>query len=147
MLNSVILIGRVCADIELKMTQSGISVTSFNLAVERPKYGEAEKVTDFIRITAWRGTADYLGKYASKGRLIAVNGALQVRKYVAQDGTNKQSVEVLADNVQILEWPDRDGGGQQQAAPRQQGNQQRPAQGRKSAPADDDDMSDPFAED
>lgn len=100
MLNRVILMGRLVADPELKTTQSGISVTSFRIAVERSyaKAGE-ERQADFINIVCWRNTAEFVCKYFPKGSLIALEGQLQTRTYQDKDGTNRYVVEVLADKV------------------------------------------------
>ena len=100
MLNRVILMGRLVADPELKTTQSGISVTSFRIAVERSyaKAGE-ERQTDFINVVCWRNTAEFVCKYFPKGSLIALEGQLQSRTYQDKDGTTRYMVEVLADKV------------------------------------------------
>lgn len=115
MLNKVILIGRLVADPEIKWTPSGIPVTSMTLAVDRPMSSEArqagqEKQADFIDLSAWRQTAEYASNYLSKGRLVAVEGRLQIRQYVAQDGTHRRAAEVIVDRLQSLERP-RDGQG------------------------------------
>ena len=100
MLNRVILMGRLVVDPELKTTPSGISVTSFRIAVERSyaKAGE-ERQTDFINIVCWRNTAEFVCKYFPKGSLIALEGQLQTRSYQDKDGTTRYMVEVLADKV------------------------------------------------
>lgn len=100
MLNRVILMGRLVADPELKTTASGISVTSFRIAVDRNyvKNGE-ERKADFIDIVCWRSNAEFVCRYFSKGSLIAVEGQLQTRTYQAKDGTNRYVVEVVADNL------------------------------------------------
>lgn len=100
MLNRVILMGRIVADPELKTTGTGISVTSFRIAVERSyvKSGE-ERKADFIDVVCWRNTAEFVCRYFGKGSLIAVEGQLQSRTYQAKDGTNRYVVEVVADNV------------------------------------------------
>lgn len=100
MLNRVILMGRLVADPELKTTPSGISVTSFRIAVDRSyaKAGE-ERQTDFINIVCWRNTAEFVCKYFPKGSLMALEGQLQTRTYQDKDGTTRYIVEVLADNV------------------------------------------------
>lgn len=100
MLNRVILMGRIVADPELKTTGSGISVTSFRIAVDRSyvKQGE-ERKADFFDIVCWRSTAEFVCRYFGKGSLIAVEGQLQSRTYQAKDGTNRYVVEVVADNV------------------------------------------------
>ncbi len=98
MLNRVILMGRLVADPELKTTDTGISVTSFRIAVERTyvKSGE-ERKADFIDIVCWRNTAEFVCRYFNKGSLIAIDGKLQSRTYQAKDGTNRYAVEVVAD--------------------------------------------------
>lgn len=100
MLNRVILMGRFVADPELKTTPSGISVTSFRIAVERSyaKAGE-ERQADFINVVCWRNTAEFVCKYFPKGSLIALEGQLQTRSYQDKDGTTRYMVEVLADKV------------------------------------------------
>lgn len=117
MLNRVILIGRLATDPELKYTPSGIAVTQFRLAVDRPMSSEArqsgqEKQADFISIVAWRQSAEFAANYLGKGRLVAVEGRLQVREYVTQDGQKRRDVEVVSDNLKSLERPkDGEGGG------------------------------------
>ena len=100
MLNRVVLMGRLVSDPELKTTASGISVTSFRIAVDRGyvKQGE-ERKADFIDIVCWRQTAEFVCRYFGKGAMIAVDGQLQSRTYQAKDGTNRYVVEVVADNV------------------------------------------------
>ena len=100
MLNRVILMGRLVADPELKTTGSGISVTSFRIAVDRSyvKQGE-ERKADFIDIVCWRQTAEFVCRYFGKGSMIAVEGQLQTRTYQAKDGSNRYVTEVVADNV------------------------------------------------
>lgn len=116
MLNRVILIGRLVADPEAKYTPSGIAVTQFRIAVDRPLSAEAraqgqEKQADFIDIVAWRQNAEFAANYLSKGRLVAVEGKLQIREYVSQDGQRRKSAEIVADNLKGLDRPkDQEGG-------------------------------------
>lgn len=110
MLNRVILIGRLANDPELKYTPSGIAVTQFRLAVNRPisneaKQGGQEAQADFISIVAWRQSAEFAANYLGKGRLVAIEGRLQVREYVTQDGQKRRDVEVVSDNLKSLERP------------------------------------------
>ncbi len=100
MLNRVILMGRLVADPELKTTTSGISVTSFRIAVDRSyvKQG-AERQADFFDIVAWRSTAEFVCRNFSKGSLIAVDGQLQSRQYQTREGQNRTAIEVVADQV------------------------------------------------
>lgn len=99
MLNQVNLCGRLIANPELKTTPNGVSVTSFTLAVERDYSNGQERETDFINIVAWRGTAEFASKYFTKGKMMIVNGYLQVRKYQTQNGENRYVTEVIADKV------------------------------------------------
>ena len=100
MINRVILMGRLVADPELKTTTSGISVTSFRIAVDRSyvKAGE-QRQADFFDIVAWRSSAEFVCRNFSKGSLIAVDGQLQSRNYQTKDGQNRTAIEVVADNV------------------------------------------------
>ena len=100
MLNRVILMGRLTADPELKQTPNGISVTSFSLAVDRNFAGKgAERQTDFINCVAWRQTAEFISRYFAKGRMMAVEGSLEVRNYVDKNENKRQAVEVVVDQA------------------------------------------------
>ena len=100
MLNRVILMGRLTADPELKQTPNGISVTSFSLAVDRNFTSRgAERQTDFINCVAWRQTAEFISRYFAKGRMMAVEGSLQVRNYVDKNENKRQAVEVVVDQA------------------------------------------------
>lgn len=113
MLNRVILIGRLTRDPELRYVPSGQPVASFSLAVDRPFTNQAgERETDFIDIVAWRKLADQVSQHLSKGRLVAVEGRLQIRSWEAQDGQKRKAAEVVADAVRFL---DRKGGQTQTA--------------------------------
>lgn len=110
MLNKVILMGRLTREPELRHTAAGIPVASFALAVERDYKSGDERETDFINITAWRGTAEFVSKWFSKGQLVAVSGRLQVRSYKDRDGNSRTATEVVADEVFFAEKK-RDGNG------------------------------------
>ena len=100
MLNNVIIMGRLTRDPELRRTQGGTAVTSFTLAVDRDfKSQSGEKETDFIDVVAWRNTGEFAAKYLAKGRMVAVEGRIQVRDWQDKDGNRRKSVEVVADNV------------------------------------------------
>lgn len=103
MFNLAVLTGRLTADPELKTTQSGVSVCSFSIAVERKYKSGEDKQTDFIGIVAWRQTAEFVSKYFKKGNMIGIEGTIQTRKYVDQEGRNRTAFEVLANNVQFVE--------------------------------------------
>lgn len=113
-MNKVILIGRLTRDPELKFTAgSGIAVATFTLAVDRNYTSQSgQRETDFIPIVCWRKLAETVANNLSKGRLVAVSGSIQTRKYTAQDGTNRYITEVIADTVQFLDRP-KDGGSTQ----------------------------------
>ena len=92
--------GRLVAEPELKTTGSGISVSSFSVAVDRNYVKQGtERQTDFINVGAWRQTAEFVCKYFAKGQLIALEGSLQTRSYQDRDGHNRYVTEVVADNV------------------------------------------------
>lgn len=97
MVNHMILQGRLCADPELRTTQSGVSVCSFRLAWSE-KYKEAETKL-FIACTAWRGTGDMVSKYFTKGQEILAEGKLSTRDWEDRDGNKHQSIEMTVDRV------------------------------------------------
>lgn len=104
MYNRVILIGRLTADPEMKTTPQGTSVSSFSIAVDRPYGGKGQdRVTDFINIVAWRQNAEFISKYFSKGRLIGIEGSIQVRNYEDKTGAKRTAVEVLCDRAFFTE--------------------------------------------
>jgi len=106
MLNRIILIGRLVADPELRYTPSGVPVASLRIAVDRPFGGQSgERQTDFINIVAWRQQAEFAANYLTKGRLIAVDGRLQIRQWTTQDGQRRQTAEVVGERVQGLDRP------------------------------------------
>ena len=100
MLNIVALMGRLVYDPELKTTQNGTNVCSFRIAVDRSftRQGE-ERKADFIDVTAWRQTAEFVSKYFQKGSMIAIEGSLQTRQYQDKNGNNRTATEVLASQV------------------------------------------------
>ena len=100
MINNAVIMGRLTKDPELRTTASGVSVTSFCVAVDRSyvKPGE-ERQADFINVVAWRSTADFVTRYFSKGSMIAVQGSIQPRSYEDRDGNKRTAVEVVADSV------------------------------------------------
>lgn len=104
MLNRIILIGRLTRDPELRYTPSGVPVASFTVAVDRPFTNQqGERETDFIDVVVWRKLADLCGQYLAKGRLVALEGRLQVRSYETQEGQRRRVAEVVADNVKFLD--------------------------------------------
>lgn len=104
MLNRIILIGRLTRDPELRYVPSGQPVASFTLAVDRPFVNQqGERGTDFIDIVAWRRLAEQVTQHLNKGRLVAVEGRLQIRSYETQDGQKRKVAEVVADAVRFLD--------------------------------------------
>lgn len=102
-LNKVILAGRLTAKPELKSTPSGVSVTTFSLAVDRRVAKDAEKKTDFINCVAWRGTAEFITRYFDKGSAICIIGNIQTRSWQDQNGGKRYATEVIADEASFVE--------------------------------------------
>ena len=98
-MNNICITGRLTQAPEIKKTTSGVSVCSVSIAVDRDYKVNGEKATDFIPCVFWRGTAEFVGKYFSKGDMIAVVGSLESRKYKDKDGNNRTIWEVIADKV------------------------------------------------
>lgn len=103
MLNRVVLIGRLTKDPELRYTPSGVAVTMFTLAVDRPFETNGKKEADFISIVTWRQLAEACANYLKKGRLTAIEGRIQTRNYDNNEGKRVYVTEVVADNVRFLE--------------------------------------------
>ena len=101
--NKVILMGRLTADPEAKQTQSGISVTSFTLAVDRKVKTGEDKQCDFINVVAWRQTADFICRYFRKGQAMLVCGELQTRSWQDNNGNKRNATEVVASEVSFCE--------------------------------------------
>lgn len=97
--------GRLVRDPELCHTQSGIPVTSFTIACDRDFKDKAtgENVTDFIDIVAWRGTAELVSKYLARGRLVVIDGRLQLRDWTDRDGNKRRSAEILASSISFAD--------------------------------------------
>lgn len=98
MLNVVVIMGRLTSQPELKTTQSGVSVTSFTVAVNR-QYSKGEQQTDFIPCVAWRNNADFITKHFGKGQMIAIKGNLQQRSYQDKNGNNRTTFEVVVESA------------------------------------------------
>lgn len=96
MLNKVIIMGRLTADPELRQTPSGISTCRFSVAVDRGYKSKdtGERQTDFIRVTAWRQTAEFVSRYFSKGKMIIVEGSLRNNDYTDANGVKHYSMDV-----------------------------------------------------
>lgn len=113
MLNRAIMMGRLCADLELKHTQTQVAVCSFRIAVDRDYSKNGEKETDFFDVVAWRATAEFICKYFTKGRMIVVDGRMQTRSWTDKEGNKRVTTELVADNAYFGDSKrDADNGGQ-----------------------------------
>lgn len=100
MLNDVVLQGRLTRTPEMKATASGISCATFTLACEQDhKNPNGERDTDFFDVVAWRGAADFVQRYFSKGQLVIVKGRLQTRQWTGEDGSKRKTVQIVAESV------------------------------------------------
>ena len=148
MLNHITLMGRLVRDPELRRTGSGVAVASFRIAVDRdyaPKDG-GERKADFIDCVAWRQTGEFISKYFAKGRMIVVDGRLEMRDWTDKEGNKRISAEVNVDNAYFGDSRrDGDGGNFAPAAP-SYGSYSAPASSPASdfAMLDDDDAQLPF---
>ena len=102
-LNKVILGGRLTADPELKQTQSGVSVCSFTIAVNRKFQKDGQQETDFINCQAWRQTAEFISRFFNKGSSICVVGAIQTRSWEDQSGQKRYATEVVVDEAGFVD--------------------------------------------
>ena len=138
MFNKAILVGRLCNDPELRYTPSGVAVANFRLAVDRQFTNpQGERETDFIDIVAWRQDAEFAANYLTKGRLVLIDGRIQVRNWTTQDGQRRRNVEVVADRVRGLDRP-REGQAGAGAGAATEGEA-------PEAPVDDERAPDPWA--
>nr|WP_234118386.1 single-stranded DNA-binding protein [Clostridium hydrogenum] len=104
-MNKVVLIGRLTKDPELKFTPgNGTAVTSLTLAVDRRFKRDGQQEADFIPVVVWGKQAESTANYMSKGKLMGVSGRIQTRTYDAKDGTKRYVTEIVAEEVQFLEW-------------------------------------------
>ena len=98
-MNSVTMIGRLCADPELRRTQNGTACCSFTLAVKRPK---VKDITDFHNCVVWQQGAEYLSQYGHKGDLVGVTGYLTTREWTDKEGNKRKATEVTCDSVELI---------------------------------------------
>lgn len=101
-MNKCFIVGNLTRDPDSRVTSSGISVTSFTVAVNRRRRAEGQPEADFFRVTAWRQLGENCQKYLSKGRKVAVTGAVSVSTYQGNDGATRASLELTADDVEFL---------------------------------------------
>jgi len=133
-LNKIIIIGRLTRDPELRTTSTGKDVVEFSIAVNKRIKPQEGPDADFFRVKAWGQTASYVNEYIGRGRLVAVDGRLESRKYTDKEGKNREIVEIVADNVNGLDRPRED------AEPRQESKAKaRPPQGEEYDPFADED--------
>lgn len=118
-LNKVILIGRLTHDPELRYTPNGQPVANFSLAVDRKLSKNDE--TDFIPVVAWRRLAEICNEFLHKGKLVAIEGRLQVRSYEDKEGRRQRAFEVVADEMQMLDRSTPGGGGGERSGERSYG--------------------------
>ena len=111
MLNRVILMGRITQDLEVRQTPSGNAVLRFNVAVDRPVRQGAERQTDFITCTAWGQRAEFINRYFSKGRMIALEGQIRTGSYDDKNGVKHYTTEVNVDSVSFTGEPKQQGAG------------------------------------
>lgn len=116
-MNSIVIMGRITKDVELKATASGINYCNFSVAVDRPYRKDQEKITDFFSVTAWRGQAELISKYFAKGSRILIRGQMQSRSFDDQNGQKKTVWDLVAEEVRFV---DSKADSQQQAAPAQE---------------------------
>lgn len=101
-MNKVIMSGRLCADPECGTTQSGINYANIRIAVDRIAK-EKNQTADFFACTAWRQTADFIGKFFTKGRKVLIEGSLQNSEYTAQDGSKKSKTTIIIDRAEFAD--------------------------------------------
>ncbi len=106
-MNKVFLIGNLSTDVDKKETASGVPYCRFSIAVNR-RFAKTNEETDFFNIICWRGLAESCANNLAKGKKVAIVGSIQINKYQAQDGTNRQTIDIQADDVEFLS--PRDGG-------------------------------------
>lgn len=126
-MNKVIIIGNLARDPEAFTTQSGISRSTFTVAVQRRFAGaDGHREADFLTVVAWRQTADFCNKYLTKGRKVAVEGSIQTRSYDAQDGSKRYVTEIIADSVEAMGSANNEQGhAEEHSAPPERNEQQR----------------------
>jgi len=136
-MNRIVIIGNLTKDPEAFTTQSGISRSTFTVAVQRKyKNQDGKYDADFLTVVAWRQTADFCNKYLSKGRKVAVEGSVQTRSYDAQDGSKRYVTEIIADSVEALNSPNSDNG----PTPPRENKPAEPEDGEDFTEVEDDEM-------
>lgn len=98
-MNKVFLMGRLTADPEIHQTPTGVSVTTFTIAVDRRFSKDGQRQTDFIRCTAWRQQAEFICKYFKKGSMICIIGSIQTRSWDGQDGKKQYTTDIVVEEI------------------------------------------------
>lgn len=110
--NRVVLIGRLTRDPEMRYTSAGLAIAKFGIAVDRRfKNQQGEKVTDFFDCSAFRQKAEFVEQYVKKGRLVLVEGSIEINEVAGQDGVKKRYTNIICENVETLDRSDDGGGG------------------------------------
>ena len=111
-MNRIFLIGNLCRDPELRSTQAGVAVCTFTVAVNRRKQSAeaGQNEADFFRVTTWRQQAENCNRYLAKGRKVGVTGTLTLESYTDKNGIQRNSLEVMADEVEFLTPRSEQGG-------------------------------------
>jgi len=144
MINSVVLVGRLANDPEMKYTAAGMPIANFRLAVPRGKSKSGEEQTDWLNIVCFQKTAELATQYLDKGALVGIEGRIQSRTWEGQDGKKNYAVDVVANNLRFLEGKaeaERRRAAKGQAAPPGDGGGQASA----TAASDEEEEEDPFA--
>lgn len=115
MLNRITIMGRICREIELRRTNSGVAVASFTVACDRDYGKGGEKQTDFIDCVAWRQTGEFISKNFTKGRMILVDGRLELRDWTDKAGNKRRTAEINVANAYFGDSK-KDGAESQQTA-------------------------------
>lgn len=144
-MNKVFLIGNLTRDPEISETSGGVSVCHFAIAVNRSyTSSDGERQTDFFNVTAWRGLADTIARYAKKGNKVAVTGSIQIRNYEDNQGARRTAVDVIAQDVEFLTPKGSSQGDDFYDAPSAPSQSSAPARRKPTLQSFDDDGDIPF---
>lgn len=134
-MNNIVLVGRLVADPELRYTPNNVAVASIKIAVDRAGTKAPNKVTDFISCVAWRQSAEFASNYLKKGRLVAIEGSLNIDEFLDKERSKRREAKVVINRINALDrGPDSDHEGSTAK------------KSFTSAPVDMSDISDPFSE-
>lgn len=105
-MNKIFIVGNACADPQCGITPSGVEYARVNIADNR--YNSGEQTAQYWSVTAWRGQAEFMGKYVKKGDKIAITGTIEMRAYIAEDGSKRNSANVSIDTIELMSKPRED---------------------------------------